>query len=203
LQRRNKCRFVSAVLLFSSAVVLVAATPACRAQAEESATTRACSANPVLASSAGKKKSSRKPKNPSTEELAPVCIEIKGQAVEVQEFLQNTARKELWRIGENRASDDTWSFVRYLDADELDQFANTKVLIEPVNFSNGKAALVVRTSDLGGGYVRVQITAHFQGEGHSTDKVSAQPGNVWPLNSKGVLEQDLLKALESGYKPME
>ena len=203
MRRRIWRNFVSAVLLFSGAVFLVAASPVCAAQANDSAATRNCSANPVLALSAGKKKSSRKPKNSPAPELTPACIEVRGQAIEVQEFLQNTAREQSWRIGENRASDDTWSYVRYLDADELEKFADTKVLIEPVSFSNGKAAVVVRTTDLSGGYVRVQITAHFQGEGRSTDKVSAQPGNVWPLNSKGVLEQDSLKALQSGYKPLE
>ena len=203
MRRRIWCSFVSAVLLFSGAVFLEAASPVCVAQVNDSAATRNCSANPVLALSAGKKKSSRKPKNSPAPELTPACIEVRGQAIEVQEFLQNTAREQSWRIGENRASDDTWSYVRYLDADELEKFADTKVLIEPVSFSNGKAAVVVRTTDLSGGYVRVQITAHFQGEGRSTDKVSAQPGNVWPLNSKGVLEQDSLKALQSGYKPLE
>lgn len=113
------------------------------------------------------------------------------------------ARQQAWRIGENRASDDTWSYVRYLDLDDLEKFADTKVLIEPVNFSNGKAAVTIRTSDLGDRYVRVQISARFQGEGRSADKISPQPASSWPLNSKGVLEQELVQALQSGYRPLE
>jgi hypothetical protein len=133
----------------------------------------------------------------------PTCIEAKGHAIEIQEFLQNMAREQAWRIGENRASEDTWSYVRYLNAEELERFADTKVLIEPVEFANGKAAVIVRTTDLADRYVRVQISAHFQGEGRSTDKISPQPATLWPLNSKGALEQDLVKALQSGYKPLE
>ncbi len=164
--------------------------------------TRACSANPVLASASAKKKT-HKLKHPPAPEPPPTCVELKGQAIEVQEFLQNTARARAWRIGENRASEDTWSFVRYLSAEELEQFADTKVLLEEVDFTNGKVAILVRTSDLGDGYVRVQITPHFQGEGKSTDKITPQPGTLWPLNSKGVLEQEMVNALQTGYKPLE
>lgn len=136
-------------------------------------------------------------------EPAPTCTELKGQAIEVQEFLQNTAREQAWHIGENRASEDTWSYVRYLSPEELDKFTDTKVLIESVNFSSGKAAVTVRTTDLTDGYVRVQISAHFQGEGQSNDKISPQPATIWPLTSKGVLEQDLVSALQSAYKPLQ
>jgi hypothetical protein len=172
-------------------------------QPNTSRSVRDCGANPVLASSANKKKPAHKPKIPLATEPVPTCIEAKGHAIEIQEFLQNQAREQAWRIGENRASEDTWSYVRYLSAEELERFADTKVLIEPVEFANGKAAVIVRTSDLVDGYVRVQISAHFQGEGRSTDKISPQPATLWPLNSKGALEQDLVKALQSGYKPLE
>lgn len=100
-------------------------------------------------------------------------------------------------------SEDTWSYVRYLDVDELENFADTKILIEPVKFTSGKAAVVVRAADIGDGYARVQITTHIQGEGKSTDKTWAQPGSVWPLNSSGVLEQELVKVLQTGYKPLQ
>jgi hypothetical protein len=172
-------------------------------QPNTSETTRNCGANPVLASTANKKKPAHKPKIPLATEPVPTCIEVKGHPIEIQEFLQNMAREQAWHIGENRASEDTWSYVRYLNAEELERFADTKVLIEPVEFANGKATVVVRTTDLGDGYVRVQISAHFQGEGRSADKISPQPATLWPLNSKGALEQDLVKALQSGYKPLE
>ncbi|MFI5096422.1 MAG: hypothetical protein ACHQT6_00470 [Candidatus Acidiferrales bacterium] len=135
-------------------------------------------------------------------ERAPACIELKGEGMEIQEFMQGTAREQAWRIGENRVSDDTWFFVRYLDPGELEKYADTKVLIEPIQFTSGKAAVTLRTSDVGEGYVRVQIMVQLQGEGKSSDKVLGQPGSVWRLKSKGVLEQELVTALRQGYKPL-
>jgi hypothetical protein len=153
----------------------------------------------VLAPS-NKGKHAPKTKQRLPPEPAPACLELKGGGIEVQEFLQNTAREQQWRVGENRASEDTWTFVRYFNSDELSKYADTNVLNEAVKFTSGKAAVLVRTSDIENGYVRVQVTAHFQGNGKSTDKVWAQPGEVWPLNSKGALEQEILKPLQTDYK---
>ena len=163
--------------------------------------TRPCTANPVLSSST-KRKPSRKAKATELPEVPPACLELKGQPIEVQEFLQNTARRQAWQLGENRASEDTWFFVRYLSPEELGKFADTQVLLEPVDFSGGKASVAVRSSDLGDGYVRVQISAHFQGNCKSQDKISPQPTSAWPLSSKGILEFDLVHALQTGFKPM-
>lgn len=125
---------------------------------------------------------------------------MQGEGIEVQEFLQSTVREQQWRVGENHASEDTWSFMRYLGLDDLERYADTKVLTEPVKFTGGKVAVVVRTTDLPDGYVRVQITTHFQGDGKSTDQIVAQPANIWPLHSKGVLEQELLSALQTKFR---
>lgn len=185
--------FLSAV---SSRVNAQPSPPAAPAQTP----TRSCAANPVLVP--GAKQKTRKSKHPLPPEPVPACLEIKGQAIEVQEFLQSYAREQQWRTGENHASEDTWSFVRYLNSEELEKFADTNVLIESVKFSSGKAAVVVRTSDAGEGYVRVQVSARFQGEGKSQDQVMAQPVNSWPLASRGAFEQELLTALQSRYKPV-
>jgi hypothetical protein len=207
-RRSNRSVQRSIPLAIASLLALLSAArsqtpPASSPQTNASAPTRPCSANPVLAGSGNKKQSSRKHNNSLPAEPAPTCIEVKGQAIDIQEFLQNITRKQAWRIGENRASEDTWSCVRYLDAEELEKFADTKVLIEPMDFTNGKAAVIVRTTDIGEGYTRVQISAHIQGEGTSTDRVSPQPASVWPLKSKGVLEQELVSSLQTGFKPME
>ena len=161
--------------------------------------TRPCSANPVLTPS-NKGKHAPKTKHRLPPEPAPACLEVKGGGIAVQEFLQNTAREQQWRVGENHASEDTWTFVRYFNSDELSRYADTNVLNEAVKFTSGKAAVLVRTSDIENGYVRVQVMAHFQGNGKSTDKVWAQPGDVWPLNSKGALEQEIVKSLQTEYK---
>ncbi len=167
-----------------------------------SASTRACSANPVLAPGS-RKKEPHKSKHPLPAEPLPACIEVRGEALEIQESLQSAVRENQWRVHENRATEDTWTFVRYINVEELEKYADTKVLLEPVEFEDGKAAVMVRTVDIGGGFVRVQISAQFQGEGKSADAAVKQPGNVWPLTSKGVLEQELLSALQTRYKHVE
>jgi hypothetical protein len=130
-------------------------------------------------------------------------VEVKGEAMEIQETLQAAVRDLKWRVYENHASEDSWTFVRSLNVEELEKYADTKVLLEPVEFEYGKAALVVRTADIGQGFVRVQISAQFQGEGKSADAVVKQPVTSWPLRSKGALEQELIAALQSRYKHLE
>lgn len=163
--------------------------------------TRPCSANPVLVA-VEKKKGSRHSNRPLPAQPAPVCIEVRGQGLEIQEFLQDLAREQLWRVGENRVSEDTWTYVRYFGPDELEKYADTKILIERVQFTGGKAAVTLRTTDIGEGFSRVQIVAQFQGEGSVRDRLGGQPGSVWSLNSKGVLEQELVTSLQTRYKPM-
>lgn len=130
-------------------------------------------------------------------------MEVKGEALEIQETLQSVVRENQWRVHENRASEDTWTFVRYVNVEELEKYADTKVLLEQVEFEDGKAAVTVRTVDIDGGFVRVQISAKIQGEGKSTDAAVKQPGTVWPLVSKGTLEQEMIAALETRYKHIE
>ena len=166
------------------------------------AATRPCSANPVL-TYVPSKKSAKKLKHPPAPEPAPTCIEVRGDPLGIQEFLQNAVREQSWRIGENQASEDMWSFVRYFNPDELDTYADTKVTIEPVKFTGGKAATAIRTTDLGSEFVRVQITVHIQGDGKSTDPSWKQPTTVWPLTSKGVFEQELVTAIQTHYRPLD
>jgi hypothetical protein len=165
-------------------------------------TTRACSANPVLGASK-KNKPPHKTKHSLPPEPPPACVEIKGEALEIQESLQAAVRDLKWRVHDNHASEDTWTFVRHLTVEELEKYADTKVLLEPVEFENGKAALLVRTADIGQGFVRVQISAQIQGEGKSSDAAVKQPVTSWPLRSKGTLEQELIAALLSRYKHIE
>jgi hypothetical protein len=163
---------------------------------------RACSANPVLGQGA-KAKGFKKSRHPLPPETLPACLEVKGQPIEIQEFLQAVVRELQWRIGENRASEDSWTFVRYLNDDELAKYSDTKVLTESVVFTSGKAAVTLHTTELKDGFARVQISIHIQAEGKSTDKMSPQLGTNWPLGSNGVLEQELLNALQMHYKHAE
>lgn len=170
-----------------------------QAPASPRAITRSCSANPVLHSTAkkpGKQKSSPPVEPP------PTCVEVQGQAIEVQEFLQNLARREVWRTAENRASEDSWSCVRYLSDGELQKYADTKALSADITFTGGKAAIALRTAELADGYVRAQIVARFQGVGKAKDAAVGQTPTEYPLPSNGTLEKDIVNALQSGFHPL-
>lgn len=164
--------------------------------------TRPCSANPVLGSR-GEKKSTPKTKHPLPSEPLPACLELKGEALEIQENLQAIARDQQWRIHDNHATEDAWTFVRYLSPEDLDKYAETKIFLEPIAFDDGKAAVTVRTADIGSGFVRVQISARFEGEGKTADTAMTQPATSWSLQSKGVLEKEFLNALQARYKHLE
>jgi hypothetical protein len=69
-----------------------------------------------------------------------------------------------------------------------------------VEFTGRKVAVRLRTQELNEGYVRVQISAHFQGNGKPSYKFSGQPATMRPLNSKGILEQELIGALQIRFK---
>jgi hypothetical protein len=161
-------------------------------------TTRACTADPTLASGGTQKHT----KHHLPPDPPPACVEIQGEPLEVQETLQAVAREQQWRIHDNHANEDTWTFVRYLNRDELENYADTKVLVQPVDFENGKAAVAVRTTDIGGEFTRVQVSAHFAGEGKSSDMAMKQPGSIWPLTTRGVLEKEILAALQARFHHM-
>jgi hypothetical protein len=132
-------------------------------QVTSTANSRPCSANPVLAPSS-KSKSAKKSKHPLLADPLPSCIEVKGQPIEIQEFLQSDVRELQWHIGENPASEDTWRFVRYLNEEELAKCGGTKVLVEPAQFTGGKAAVLIRTTDLNDGLHVCKSPRTFKGK---------------------------------------
>ncbi len=198
------CAFFPAALF--SVALLVCSSPLHTQQPpQNSATpsaTRPCGANPMLASGA-KKKNRPKTRHALPPEPAPACLELKGEALEVQETLQAIVRDRQWRIHDNHATEDAWTFVRYLSPEDLDKYAETKIFLEPIAFDDGKAAVSVHTADMGAGFVRVQISARFEGEGKTPDTAMTQPATSWSLQSKGTLEKEFMDALQSRYKHLE
>ena len=57
--------------------------------------------------------------------------------------------------------------MRYLNDEELEKYADTKALLEPVEFTGGKVPGLIRTQEVADGYVRVQVSTHFQGNGNA------------------------------------
>jgi hypothetical protein len=141
--------------------------------------------NPVLESNS-KAKPQKKLKHPVAPEPLPACLELKGQPIEVQKFLQSVVHEFQRSVGESCASEDTWSFMRYLNDEDLEKYAATKVLLAR-GIHRWKSSSLSRTQELNEGCVREQVTTH-------------QPATMWSLNSNGIMEQELIGALAMRVK---
>jgi hypothetical protein len=163
--------------------------------------TRPCSSNSSLPPDS--KAAQEWPKNKSAEASArpPACLEVKGDPIELQEFLQALIRDQKWRIGQEQASAESWSFVRYLEPEELARFAHTEILGGRIAWTEGKVGVQVMTAKAAEGFTRVQVTAKFQGKGNTNERL-ARPTNIWPLASKGILEGSMIAALESHFRSL-
>jgi hypothetical protein len=218
LEKRNGKRLENArghsLILFLTALALLLFLPAFETQAAtqappektpaETAIVRPCPAAPANSAPAPKDKKKGKitPGDApgAAPGAAPACLEAKATSLEIQEFLQTYAREQKWNIGDGRSSESGWTFSRILEKEELLQFAKEPPASR-VSWTGGKALVQVRTTDLQGGFTRMQISARFQGHGENADHF-APPQDTWELNSNGTLESAVISALETHFQSL-
>jgi hypothetical protein len=195
------CRFLRPVLLvlFLFSILYDASAFSAASNSQFPTHTRPCSSNSSLPPDSKGAKESSKNKSAGTPAPPPVCLEVKGDPIELQEFLQALIRDQKWRIGQEQTSADSWSFVRYLEPEELARFAHTEILGGRIVWTAGKVAVQVTTAGATDGFTRVQITAKFLGKGNTNERF-ARPTDFWPLVSKGTLESGMIAALEDHFK---
>lgn len=129
------------------------------------------------------------------------CLEVHSTSLDIQEYLQAYAREQKWNIADERASEDTWTFVRYLESKELLSATKSNPSNSRVTWTSGKALVKVRTEELEGGFARVSISAGFVGYGQNADQF-APPRQSWPLDSNGALESQFISALETHFRSL-
>lgn len=192
------CRFLRPLLLvlFLFSILYDAAAFSAASNSQSPTHTRPYSSNSSLPPDSKGAKESSKNKSAGTPTPPPVCLEVKGDPIELREFLQALIRDQKWRIGREQTSADSWSFVRYLEPEELARFAHTEILGGRIVWTEGKAAVQVTIAGATDGFARVQITAKFLGKGNTREGL-ARPSGLWPLVSKGTLEGSMIAALES------
>jgi hypothetical protein len=127
------------------------------------------------------------------------CLEVHSTALEIQEFLQAHGREEKWKLIEEQVGEDAWTFSRKLEKDELLQYTTRDAESDGVNWTSGVVFVQLRTVELAAGFVRVQISARFQGYGQNQDRF-APPRESWPLSSNAGLENHLISVLEAHFK---
>jgi len=162
--------------------------------------TRPClNADSGSKSSKEKKKTGKKTLGDTNAETSRSCLEVHSTALEIQEFLQAYGREEKWKSIEEQVAEDAWTFSRKLDKDELLQYTTRDAKSDGVNWTSGMVFVQVRTAEIDAGFVRVQVSARFQGYGQNPDRF-APPKESWPLSSNGGLENHLLSVLEAHFK---
>jgi len=156
---------------------------------------------PAQQMSSGHKHKSKGRSTRNAEEAVSGCLEAKSSTLDIQEFFQSYLRAQSWQFGEEKIVADGWMFVRYLDKDELLQFAKEGIFASRVRWAGGKALVQVTTREVDGGFTRVEITAQIQGNGQNVDRF-APPRDSWDLDSTGLLEKTLIGALEDHFKSL-
>jgi len=161
---------------------------------------RPCNNTPIGSKpSKGTKKNGKKDLGDAGADSAGACIEVRSRALEIQEYLQAYGREQKWNLSDEHVAEDAWTFTRKLEREEFLRYTKNDANTDRVKWTSGVAFVQVKTVDLGEGFVRVQVSAHFQGYGQSLDRF-APPKEFWPLISNGTLENQLISALEAHYK---
>jgi hypothetical protein len=189
-------------------IVMVASLSAIHAESAQGSTppnpavdiaSRPCKRTPDSKRSKGANKNrSKKPGDESANSTSQ-CIEVHSTAIDVQEYLQAQGREEKWNLSDEHVAEDAWTFSRKLEKDELVRFTKQEASTEHVSLTSGAAFVRVGTVELDDGFVRVQVTARFEGYGQSADRF-APPKESWPLNSNATLENQLISILGRHFR---
>lgn len=206
---RNSVRIPSVSFFGAICALLLVGSLESRTLAQDARDKSAASASLVRSCSAsqagpkpGHKNKTKGNAGAGADQIALACLEAKGAPLDIQEFFQSHVRAQGWRFGEEKIVADGWIFTRYLDKDELLQFAKEGRFAGHVNWTEGKALVLVTTRELDDGFTRAEITARLQGFGQNVDRF-APPKDTWDLDSSGLLEKNLIAALEAHFKSLQ
>jgi hypothetical protein len=127
------------------------------------------------------------------------CVEVRSTTLEIQEYLQAYGREQKWNLSDEHVAEDAWTFSRKLERGELLRYTQDDANTDRVNWTSGVAFVQVKTVALDEGFVRVEVSARFQGYGQSLDRFAAAR-EFWPLSSNGSVEKQLISAVEMHYQ---
>lgn len=131
--------------------------------------------------------------------MVNACLEIAANSLDVQERLQALVRETRWTVSDEDTDPFFWTFSVQVTKDELVADTQPEPAAEQVDWTGGKARVMVQTSELPGGYTRLTVSANFDGLGESEDKFAPQRAS-WKLKSNGRLEAGLIAELRKRLK---
>lgn len=149
-------------------------------------------------SSLNKKKNRQKGSKKGAFQGAGACIELAFSTLDIQEYLQSRARAEQWKIGGDQISEDSWTFSRDLEKDELLRDTTEEARNKRVEWTSGTVRVHVNTALLPDGYTRTIVRASFRGYGRGADQFAAQKA-YWDLESNSSFENSMVSALQTHF----
>jgi hypothetical protein len=152
-------------------------------------------------------RASRKPAKPkwhaeAVTDSGSACLEVRSTSLGVQEYLQSFLRQQRWRVSDEDAQESLWSFRVHLTAEELLGYAKPDSTTQRMSWTSGRAVVLVKTADLGDGYTRTIVSAHFEGYGEPDDALATRRTS-WALGSNGKLETALINGLRERLRSKE
>lgn len=146
------------------------------------------------------KKSARKGKKTTPQvDSTDACLEVGAASLDVQERLQAVVRNGRWNISDEDIDQFFWTFSVQLTRNELVADTKPDAAAAQMEWTGGKALVMVQTSNLSGGYTRLTVSAKFDGFGESVDKFAPERAS-WKLKSNGRLEAGLIAELRKRLK---
>jgi hypothetical protein len=149
----------------------------------------------------GKHPASQKNRNTEHAETntGRACLELHSPALDLQEHLQSLVREKQWHISDEQIGESLWSFTLDLSREELLGYTKPDPAAGRVILTGGKAAVLVKTADLGDGYTRLTVSVHFEGYGEAEDTFAMKRAS-WKLSSSGRLESMLTDAWQTRFR---
>jgi hypothetical protein len=127
------------------------------------------------------------------------CIELAVPPLEIQEYLQSYFRNQEWKISDEQVTEDSWTFSRELNKDELLSVTSKTTSAARVTWTGGVALAHISTVQVADGFARTVIRAGFRGYGHNADQF-VPPREYWELESNGNFETSISSALKAHFK---
>jgi hypothetical protein len=126
------------------------------------------------------------------------CIELAFSTLDIQEYLQSYARAQRWNISGDQMTEESWTFSRDLDKDELLRDITEDAKNMRVEWTGGSVRVHVNTAQLPEGYARTIIRANFRGYGRNLDQF-AMHQEYWELDSNNNFENSIVTVLRTHF----
>ena len=126
------------------------------------------------------------------------CIDIKGDLIEVKEFVASALQEKGWSPLPPHLPD-RLSLSKRVEPEELRHIAVTQIAGGNIHWTEGRVDLTLAFESRGKGNTEVRLFLNILGRGNTSLPIM-RPSDLWPLTSTGRLEHDVLAGMEAGWE---